>query len=69
MIDVMGAELLRGLIHEFRDRRGDVYIVGMQPAVQQMLLRLGVITLLGADHIYWDAATAIHRIHERLVHD
>jgi SulP family sulfate permease len=69
MIDVMGAELLRGLIQEFRSRHGDVYIAGMQPAVQQMLLRLGVITLIGADHIYWDAATAIHRVHERLIND
>lgn len=69
MIDVMGAELLRTLIQEFRSRHGDVYIAGMQPAVQQMLLRFGVITLIGPDHIYWDAATAIHRIHERLIDD
>ncbi len=66
MIDVMGAELLRSLIHEFRARHGDILLAGVQPAVLGMLHRLGIIALLGEDNLYWDAAAAIHVAHERI---
>jgi SulP family sulfate permease len=64
MIDVMGAEVLRQLISEFQSRNGQVLLAGVQPVVRAMLDRLGVDVLIGETHFYWDAATAIHAVHD-----
>lgn len=66
MIDVMGGEVLRQLIHEFHSRNGQVVIAGLQPAVRAMLERLHIVALIGEQHIFWDAAAAIHYIHDRI---
>ncbi len=66
MIDVMGGEVLRQLIHEFHSRDGQVLIAGVQPAVRAMLERLHIIALVGDHNIFWDAAAAINDVHDRI---
>lgn len=66
MIDVMGGEVLRQLIHEFHRRNGQVLLTGLQPAVRAMLERLHIVNLVGDDNIFWDAAAAIHHVHDRI---
>jgi SulP family sulfate permease len=66
MIDVMGGEVLRQLIHEFQSRNGQVLIAGLQPTVRAMLERLHIITLVGEGNIFWDAAAAIQHVHDRI---
>ena len=64
MIDVMGAEVLRQIIDTYNQRHGHVVLAGVQPAVRAMLTRLRIDTLIGESHFYWDAASAIHAIHD-----
>lgn len=64
MIDVMGGEVLRQIIHEFQNRNGRVVLAGLQPAARAMLERLHIITLIGEHNVYWDAANAIHAVHD-----
>lgn len=66
MIDVMGGEVLRQLISDFHIRNGQVMLAGVQPAVRAMLDRLGVEGFIGETHFYWDAATAIHAVHDEI---
>lgn len=64
MIDVMGAEVLRQIISEYQQRNGHVMLAGVQPAVRAMLDRLRIDELIGDTHFYWDAARAIHAVHD-----
>ncbi len=66
MIDVMGAEVLRQIISEYQQRNGHVMLAGVQPAVRAMLDRLHIDDLIGNTHFYWDAARAIHAIHDEI---
>ena len=66
MIDVMGAEVLRQIIAEYQQRSGHIMLAGVQPAVRAMLTRLHIDTLVGSTHIYWDAASAIHAVHDEI---
>lgn len=66
MIDVMGAEMLRQLIRTYHNRNGQILLAGVQPAVRTMLTRLHIDTLVGSTHIYWDAASAIHAVHDEI---
>ncbi|MFZ9856765.1 MAG: SulP family inorganic anion transporter [Roseiflexaceae bacterium] len=66
MIDVMGGEVLRQLIHEFQSRNGQVLLAGLQPAVRSMLERLHIVSLVGDSNIFWDAAVAIQHVHDRI---
>lgn len=66
MIDVMGAEVLRQIISEYQQRNGVVLLAGVQPAVRAMLDRLRIDDLIGDTHFYWDAASAIHAVHDEI---
>lgn len=66
MIDVMGAEVLRQIIAEYQQRNGVVLLAGVQPAVRAMLERLRIDDLIGTTHFYWDAASAIHAVHDEI---
>ncbi len=67
VIDAMGVQALRQIIEEHQHRGGNIYFSGLQPAVRDMFDRTGLTALVGAQHIFWDAAQAIvfsHQSHE-----
>lgn len=65
LIDAMGAKALRELVEEQQARGGLVCFTGMQPAVRTMAERVGLIELVGEEHIYWSGVEAIITLHER----
>jgi SulP family sulfate permease len=65
LIDVMGAQVLRQIVEEHQQRRGDVYVSALQPGVRKMFKRTGLIELLGENNIYWSSSDIIVALHEQ----
>lgn len=63
VIDVMGIHALERLIHTQRAHGGDVLLTSLQPAVRRMMERAGLIELIGAEHITWNAVEATVQAH------
>lgn len=59
LIDVMGVEALKQIVEQQRHIGGDVYFSGLQPSVNEMFKRSGLLNMLGEDHIFWSADQAI----------
>lgn len=59
LIDVMGIEALKQIVEQQRHIGGDVYFSGLQPNVNEMFKRSGLLSMLGEDHIFWSADQAI----------
>lgn len=67
LIDAMGAQALRQIVEEQHKRKGDVLFTAVQPAVQEMLQRTGLVDLIGPKNIFWSSADAIVQLHQQRV--
>lgn len=65
LIDAMGAQALRQIVEEHRRRKGEVILTAVQPAVQEMLQRTGLVELIDPKNIFWSSADAIVQLHQQ----
>ncbi|NJN15173.1 MAG: SulP family inorganic anion transporter [Oscillochloris sp.] len=65
LIDVMGAQALRQIVEEHRNRGGEVLFSALQPSVMDMFKRTGLQDLVGVKNIFWGSAHAIVELHEQ----
>jgi sulfate permease, SulP family len=63
-VDAMGAQALRHVVEGQHRRGGDILFSGVQPAVQQMMERTGLLELLGDNALFWSADQAIMAAHQ-----
>lgn len=58
-MDVSAAQVLLGLLEEYRDRGVDVVICGLPSASMTMMRRAGIVDLLGEQAFYWSVERAL----------
>lgn len=58
-MDVSAAQVLLGLLEEYRDRGVDVVICGLRSASMTMMRRAGIVDLLGEQAFYWSVERAL----------
>ncbi len=49
--DVSGIHMLEAVVRQYRERGGDVYMVGIRPQVAEMIEASGFATMIGSDHL------------------
>lgn len=64
-IDLSGVEALAELHHRFRAQGKAMMLAGLQPQVEHMLERGGLLEELGRDQVFWSADRAILAAEER----
>ena len=64
--DVSGIHMLEAVVRQYRDRRGDVYIVGARPQVVQMMADSGFVDIIGEDHLLPRENAVSHLFHNVL---
>ena len=64
--DVSGIHMLEAVVRQYRDRRGDVYIVGARPQVVQMMADSGFVDVIGEDHLLPRENAVSHLFHNVL---
>ncbi|MEZ4590724.1 MAG: SulP family inorganic anion transporter [Chloroflexota bacterium] len=64
--DFSGIHMLEGLVRAYRDRGGDVFMVGTNYRVQQMMLSSQFDSFLGAGHILEEDAAIGEIFHQKL---
>lgn len=67
--DVSGIHMLEAVVRDYRDRRGDVYIVGARPQVVQMMEDSGFVDVIGKDHLVPRENAVSHLFHNVLDSD
>ncbi|MBK9943877.1 MAG: SulP family inorganic anion transporter [Kouleothrix sp.] len=67
LIDAMGIQALEQIVEAQRHRGGQVCFSGIQPAVQDMFARTGLLERVGEANIYWSADQAIVALHGEAV--
>ncbi|NTW04165.1 MAG: SulP family inorganic anion transporter, partial [Oscillochloris sp.] len=65
LIDAMGVQAIRQIVEEHHARGGEVIMTALQPAVQEMFERTGLVELIDIKNIYWSSAHAIIDLHEK----
>lgn len=65
-IDMQAADVLDAAIGKIIALDGLVFIAGVQPAVRNVLDRVGITRRIGETQYCWDAASAIQRIHDEI---
>lgn len=58
-MDVSAAQVLLGLLEEYRNRGVDVVICGLPSASMTMMRRAGIVDLLGEQAFYWSVERAL----------
>lgn len=64
--DFTGIEMFEGIVHTYRERGGDVYMVQVRAAVREIMEHVGFDTLLGEDH-FLDQEEAIDLLFETVI--
>ena len=64
MADVSSVQAIEHIWREHVKGGGTIYVSGLQPSVQKVLERSGLIAEIGEQHFFWSAAQAIDRIAE-----
>lgn len=64
--DFTGIEMLEGIVHTYRERGGDVYMVQVRAAVREIMEHVGFHALLGEDH-FLDQEEAIDFLFETAI--
>ncbi len=68
MLDATGTHALMQVVETQHQRGGQVYFSGVQPAVQTMFRRSGLLTVVGEHNMFWSADQAIVAAYGALPH-
>lgn len=59
LVDISGLQVLEQLCQAQLKRGGSLYVTGLQPQVQRMFERTGLVEFIGEDKFFWSADLAI----------
>ncbi len=64
--DVSGIHMLEAIVRQYRERKGDVYIVGTRPQVLETMAASGFVEFIGEDHLLSRESAVSHLFHNVL---
>lgn len=65
-IDISGIHMLEHVVHTYRQRKGDLFLVRVQRPVFQFMQSTGFVDMLGKDHFLHEDAAISHLFHHTL---